>query len=102
MSEQIKVRNMRNEYRYSFIWDFLVIFAIMALSVVVLPAIGPIGLKNMIALRIIEGGLMMVFMHMLEKYSITISGYYECSLIAVLSSIFTFVILCFVNLFFFN
>ena len=101
MSKGIKVRNIRNEYRYSFIWNLIITAAIMALAVVILPAAGPIGPKNMIALHIIEGGLMMFFMHLLEKYAITISGYYERALIAVLSSGFTLAIMCFVNLIFF-
>lgn len=101
MSKEIRVRNMRNEYRYSFIWDLIVTVAVMALAVIILPTAGPIGIKNMIALHIVEGGLMMFFMHLLEKYSITVSGYYECSLIAVLSSGFTLVIMCLVNLLFF-
>ena len=41
-------------------------------------------------------------LELLEKYAITISGYYECSLIAVLASGFTFAILCMVNLIFFR
>lgn len=101
MSGKIKVRNMRNEYRYSFIWNLFITFAIMALAVVILPTTGPIGIKNMVALHVIEGLLMMFFMYLLEKYSITISGYYECTLIAVLSSGFTLAIMCLINLLFF-
>lgn len=92
---------MRNEYRISFVWNFLITVAVMILAIIVLPTAGPIGIKNMIALHVVEGILMMLFMYLLEKYSITISGYYECALITVLSSGFTLVLMCFVNLFFF-
>lgn len=101
MSEEIQsrhIRNMRNEYRVSFIWNLIIIFSLMALAFFIIPEAGNIGFKNMIVLNVFEGLLMMFFMHMLEKYSITISGYYERSLIAVLSSGFTLVIMCFINL----
>ena len=99
MSKKTKVRNIRNEYRHSFIWNFLVIVAIMTAAVII-PTVGSISQNTMIALCVIEGGLMMSFMFMLEKYSITISGYYECSVIALLSSGFTFVLMSFINLIF--
>ena len=83
MSGEIKTRNMRNKYIHSFLCDLLITAVIMVLAVIVLPAAGSIGPKNMIAFRIVEGGLMLYFMYLLEKYSITISGYYECALIAV-------------------
>ena len=101
MSKNIKVRNIRNEYRHSFIWNFFVIVAIMILAVI-FETISTISQTTMITLCVIEGGLMMCFMFMLEKYAITISGYYECSLIALLSSGFTFVLMSFINLIFLN
>lgn len=101
MSKEARVRNMRNEYRYSFIWDFIVIFVLMAVSVVILPEAGPIGVRNMVALHIVEGFCMLYFMYLLEKYSVTISGFYECCLIAFLASGFTFAVMCVVNLMFF-
>ena len=102
MSKELKVRNIRNEYRHSFIWNLIVIAVIMTLAAIILPSTGPIGTKNMIVLCVIEGGLMMGFMYLLEKYTITISGYYERSLIAVLSSGFTFAIMCLINLLLFS
>lgn len=102
MSKEFKVRNIRNEYRQSFIWNLIVIAVIMTLAAIILPSTGPIGPKNMIVLCVIEGGLMMGFMYLLEKYTITISGYYERSLIAVLSSGFTFAIMCLINLLLFS
>ena len=102
MSKEFKVRNIRNEYRHSFIWNLIVIAVIMTLAAIILPSTGPIGTKNMIVLCVIEGGLMMGFMYLLEKYTITISGYYERSLIAVLSSGFTFAIMCLINLLLFS
>ena len=101
MSRTAKVRNMRNEYRHSFIWNFVVIFALMALAFFILPETATIGYKNMIAMHVIEGLFMMWLMYILEKYSITISGYYERTLIAVLASGFTLIIMCLANLMFF-
>jgi len=102
MSAKIRVRNMRKEYRYSFFWNLLITAVILISAVIVIPTAGSIGYETMILLNIIEGVLMMGFMQLLEKYAITISGYYECSLIAVLASGFTFAILCMVNLIFFR
>jgi exopolysaccharide biosynthesis polyprenyl glycosylphosphotransferase len=56
----------------------------------------------MLALYIIDGGLTLLFMCLMEKYAITISGLYEKTVINILSNIYTFVIMSLVNLIFFT
>ena len=102
MSSKVNVRNMRNEYRHSFLWNLVVLALLLALGDFVLPQAGPIGSRTMATLYIIDGGITLLFMYWMEKYNITISGLYESTLITVLSCIYTFCILCFINLIFFT
>ena len=101
MSKNIKVRNMRNEYRYSFVWDFIVLLAVLLLGDFFLPMSGPIGIRSMIVLYAIDGGLTLLFMYLMEKYAVAISGLYEKTVINILSNIYTFFIISFINLIFF-
>ncbi len=102
MSKNIKVRNMRNEYRYSFVWDFIVLLAVLLLGEFSLPMSGPIGIRSMVVLYAIDGGLTLLFMYLMEKYAVAISGLYEKTVINILSNIYTFFIMSFVNLIFFT
>ncbi|MBQ2890784.1 MAG: exopolysaccharide biosynthesis polyprenyl glycosylphosphotransferase [Clostridia bacterium] len=102
MSKNVKVRNMRNEYRYSFMWDLLVLSMVLLLGEFLLPKSGPIGTRSMLTLYVIDGGLTLFFMYIMEKYSITISGLYEKAVINILSNIYTLVIISFINLIFFT
>ena len=102
MSKNIKVRNMRNEYRYSFVWDFIVLLAVLLLGDFFLPMSGPIGIRSMIVLYAIDGGLTLLFMYLMEKYAVAISGLYEKTVINILSNIYTFFIISFINLIFFT
>lgn len=102
MSKNIKVRNMRNEYRYSFVWDFIVLLGVLLLGEFFLPASGPIGIRSMIVLYAIDGGLTLLFMYLMEKYVVAISGLYEKTVINILSNIYTFFIVSFINLIFFT
>lgn len=97
-----KVRNMRNEYRHSFLINLLVLIGVLLLGDMFLHETGPIGYRIMFLLYVVDGGVTLLFMYWLEKYSVTISGLYEQTLITVLSCIFTFVIMTFINLFFFT
>lgn len=101
MYDNIKVRNMRSEYKHSFMWNFVVIAAVVTAASVILPASGPIGGRTMKALYMLDGGMMLMFMSLLEKYSVTVSGLYEKAVITVLSGIYTFVIMSMGNLMFF-
>lgn len=102
MSGNVKVRNMRNEYLYSFMWDFITIFVILLIGELLLPMTGPIGGRTMLVLYAIDLGITMYLMYLMEKYAVTISGVYEKAVINVLSSIYTLFILCAINLFFFT
>lgn len=98
---QIKVRNYQSEARHEFLWNLIACLPVLAAAMYLLPDSGSIGHRNMLAMFIADGVLTMAFMYLLEKYSITQSGLYESIVITVLSSIYTFVIVCAVNLFFF-
>lgn len=102
MSKNIKVRNMRNEYRYSFVWDFIVLFAVLLLGEISLPMSGPIGIRSMVVLYAIDGGMTLLFMYLMEKYAVAISGLYEKTVINILSNIYTFFVVSFINLVFFT
>ena len=102
MSKKVNVRNMRNEYRYEFLCNFLVIFFLMLVSGLLFPMSGPIGGRTMAAMYIADGCITLLFMYWLEKYTITISGMYEEAVINVLSNVYTFIVMCFINLIFFT
>ncbi len=102
MKKNLKVRNMRNEYRYSFLWDMLMIFMVLLGGELLLPQAGPIGARTMIVLYLIDGGLTLFFMYLMEKYAVTISGVYEKTVISILSNIYTLFIMAFINLIFFT
>ena len=102
MSKKIKVRNIRNEHRHSFVWNFIVISLALIMAGLILPENGPIGARSMAVLYILDGVITLIFMHLLEKYTITISGFYENCVITILSCIYTFIILSIINLFFFT
>lgn len=101
MSRNTKVRNMRNEYRYSFLWNFAVLILAALAGYCILSTIGPIGSRTMLSLYVIDVGVTLFFMCCMEKYNITISGIYESTVITILSSIYTFCILTLINLIFF-
>jgi len=96
------VRNMRNEYRYSFLLNVATVILVLVAEILVLPYSGPIGGRTMLSLYVIESSILLLFMYWLEKYTITISGMYEKTVITILSSIYTLVIMSFINLIFFT
>ena len=102
MSINRKVRNMRNEYIYSFVWNLLAVFTVLIIGDLIFPNVGPIGSRTMLTLHIVDGVLTMLFMYWMEKYTTTISGVYEKSVISVLSNLYTFFVMILVNLFFFT
>lgn len=102
MSKKVNVRNMRNEYRYEFFWNLLAIFFVMLVSELLFPISGPIGGRTMVAMYLADGCITLLFMYWLEKYTVTISGMYEETVINILSNIYTFVIMSFINLIFFT
>ena len=93
MCKNIKVRNMRNEYKYSLVWNFVIVFMVSMAALLVLPESGPIGKRSMLVLYLLDGTIMFSFMFLLEKYTVTISGVYEKGVITILSSLYTFVII---------
>lgn len=101
MSGQIKVRNIRNEYIHSFVWNFIIIVIMLIGADILLHQAGPIGDRTMALFYGTDGLITLLFMYWMEKYSVTISGLYEGTVINVLSNIFTLIIVSFVNLLFF-
>ena len=102
MSVNRKVRNMRNEYVYSFVWNLLAIFTVLFIGEIIFPNVGPIGGRTMLTLYIIDGGFTLLFMYWMEKYTTIISGVYEKSVISVLANLYTFCIMILINLIFFT
>ena len=101
MSKNIRVRNMRNEYRYSFLWNFAILILMVLAEYLVFPETGPIENRTMLLLYAIDGVVTLLFMYWMEKYNITISGLYESTVITILSCLYTFCILSMINLIFF-
>ena len=101
MSKNIKVRNIRNEYIHSFMWNFIIILVSLISADVLLHQTGPIGNRTMLLFYGADGLITLLFMYWMEKYSVTISGLYEGTVINILSNIFTFIIVSFINLLFF-
>jgi len=102
MSNYPKKRNMRNEYRFSFLWNLIALFSVATGGFLLMPESGPIGVRSMLVLYIIDAFVMLTFMCLMEKYTITISGLYEKTVITVLSGILTLVVMCAINLFLFT
>ena len=102
MSKKVKVRNMRSECKYSFMWDFFILLVVLLLGNFFCPVSGPIGARTLIVLYAIDGGLTLFFLYIMEKYAVTISGLYEKTVINILTNIYTFVIVSFINLVFFK
>lgn len=101
MNTKQKTRNFRNEYRHNFILNLGSILIILALAYFRLPESGAVGIRTMGTLYMIDGILTMMFMVLLEKYAIAISGFYERMVITVLSNLYVFVIMSMVNFIFF-
>lgn len=97
MDKKQRTRNGRNEQKYALLLNFIVVFALLTVAVLVLPESGPIGPRNMAALYAFDGVMTLVFMYLLEKYAVTIPGRYEKFLITILSCIYTFILVCIVN-----
>lgn len=102
MSKNTKVRNMRNEYLYSFIWNLTVLVLITLAAYYIFPQTGPVGTRIMLSLYVVDETLTVLFMYWMEKYSITITGLYESTVITVLSNLYSFCILTLTNLIFFT
>lgn len=102
MSTKIKVRNMRIEYRYSFLWNLLIVFLVLAANNFILPFSGVIGNRTMTSMYILDGAATLFLMYWLEKYTVTISGLYENNVITVLANFYCFIAVSFINLVFFR
>lgn len=102
MSKKVKVRNMRNECKYSFLWNLAILALVVVAAYLLYSQTGPIGNRIMLSLYIADAGMTLLFMYWMEKYNITTSGLYESTLIAVLSSLYTFCIISLLNLLLFR
>ena len=72
MSKNIRVRNMRNEYRYSFLWNFAILILMVLAEYLVFPETGPIENRTMLLLYAIDGVVTLLFMYWMEKYNLSI------------------------------
>lgn len=97
-----KVRNLRNERRFIFLFNLLIIFIILSAANLILPESGAIGNRSMTTLYAVNGVLTIVFMWLLEKYAITATDLYEQFVITSLSCIYAFAIVSIINLVFFT
>ncbi len=102
MSKERKVRNLQNEHRHAFLFNFLIILVILAVAEYILPQSHSIGPRSMIMLYMIDAILTLSFMHLLEKYTITATNLYEQFVITTLSCIYTFIIISMINLIFYS
>lgn len=102
MSNNQRVRNMRNECKYSFLWNLAVLALITLTAYFIFPQTGPIGNRTMLLLFAFDSVVTILFMYWMEKYNITITGLYESTVITVLSGLYTFCILTLINLIFFT
>lgn len=98
----MKPRNMRSEGKYNFLLNCAVLFIAAALFWLVMPEHGPIGARSMLFLNLIYICGIMAFMWALEKYSALISGMREKAVSTILSAIYTFVVMCAINLILFS
>lgn len=102
MNTKPKTRNIRNEYIFSLIYNFFILFVVFTASAFILPETGPIGSRTMIAMYTLDCVISLSFMYFLEKYTVSISDLSEKNIITILSSLYTFVIMCIINLIFFS
>lgn len=102
MSKNKRVRNIRNEYRYSFLWNLAVLAIITIAAYFIFPQTGPIGNRTMLLLYVIDISVTLLFMYWMEKYNVSITGLYESTVITVLSCLYTFCILTLANIIFFT
>ncbi|MBO5370515.1 MAG: sugar transferase [Clostridia bacterium] len=101
MTDNIKVRNLKAESRYFFIINFFVMALIAVALWLIMPYGEIVGMRNMLVLNLIFTLGFMTFSLLLEKYSVTVAGMSEKIVINVLSSLYTFIVLCLINLIFF-
>ena len=111
MSSKIKTRDLKSESRHLFFMNVIICLAVsVGLWFAAIKGFLPVsfgdithfGVKNILFLNVFFAAGVVFFMYFLEKYSVVISGLYEKILINVLSVLYTFVILSFVNLIIFR
>ncbi len=102
MDSEIKTRNLRNEGRYTLCVNAAVLFAVAVAAFAVCPEFGPIGHRTMITFDAIYAVLSVFFMYLLEKYTVSVSGLYEKTVITTLSGLYSFIVMSVLNLLFFT
>ena len=70
MSNNQRVRNMRNEYKYSFLWNLAVLALITLTAYFIFPQTGPIGNRTMLLLFAFDSVVTILFMYWMEKYKV--------------------------------
>lgn len=93
MDQNIKKRVFRNENRLNVFINVIILLLIGTIMFALLPGIAFVGRKMALAVAVLQGGMVLGFMHVLEKYSIMVSGRSEKVLINILSCIYSLVIM---------
>ncbi len=101
MHNGLKVRNPRNECRYELFCNAVVLLAVLVLAFIIRSDSASIGSRAVALLYIADCGGMMIFMYLLEKYMLVVSGLYEKFVMTALAAVYTFFIMGIVNLIFF-
>ena len=98
----IKVRNLRSERLCYIFGDALVIFAVLLTAWLCRPQCGPIGNRTMALLHGAQGGLVMAFLYLMDKYRSVGIGRWEKTVITALCIFYSTAVLCVLNLVFFG
>ena len=92
MNQNIKKRVFRKENRVDCFINILLLLLVAGVMLFVLPELAYVGNRASAAVALLQGGMILGFMYVLEKYSIMISGLREKILINILSCIYSLVI----------
>ncbi len=101
MQNGLKVRNPRNECRYELFCNAVVLLVLLILAFIIRSDSASIGRRSVAVLYIADCGGMMIFMYLLEKYMLVVSGLYEKFIMTALAALYTFMVLGVINLIFF-
>ncbi len=93
-----KMRNLQNEVRYSFFVDFAILFVTALFYALTGDSISKVGDRNVVAFGLLYALVVISLMYFFEKYTVAISGNHEKAVIAILSSLYAFVLFALVDL----
>ena len=97
-----KTRSLKSENRSFMLMNFGLLIILATVLWLTVPLQPFIGIRNELILNFMFSCGIMCFTTALEKYSVIISGIKEKFVINVLSTLYTFICMCIVNLLLFN